>query len=272
MPLGNVSSDKVSSIKYAPDPFSANNDLLSEKTITATAEPSVDDDSVTFTLPAPTDSRLAILNLVSRFMVGIHSVDGVPQWLGGVGHYYVRAYVDQINAGHLLFDWDLTSDLGSTPHYACEEINASNHPTVFALLKNGQAHILHVRSWVDTGSVVTQNGNVELAVGTASTETTAVLGIQHTGWLLLKGSVVESPDYSLPYVFSVADALTLNSLDLQFRSEPMSEEYILSIVGTNHVPGLLSPGTVYLCHEVQGFDSTNFAYLASLGVLMWGIG
>jgi hypothetical protein len=127
-------------INYKDAYFSTPDIIPTTITIAATAEASGlanADLHSHATIAAPTDPRLAVVNLVAFLSLTIDSDAGTHD-------LRCRVYVDVQDAAHMLFDVSCTT-LGAQT--AATNLNSSTLATIFASMKDGAEHIYYYYFW-----------------------------------------------------------------------------------------------------------------------------
>lgn len=235
-------SPQVEYKSYAPS-YKDTTDLeAATKTITATSE-AVGvlnaDYNAALTCTIPTDSRIAIMRMVSRLAVTIDSFDTAT-------HLYCRVYVDAQDANHRLFDmdWDSTG-----AKLTAVDVHADAYAVIFALLKDGAAHTFYFFFWVNQ-AVNAVISLVELweAVGSCDTAGTSsnCINVTHSGFLgvIAKGGQIGSGTYAMKF-----------SPDGYWRDDTSTLVYKTHLVGS------------YFDLYVYGSVATDLNYLT--GIYLW---
>lgn len=138
--------EKIEQIFYAPSLKNSGDLETGTKTITATAEASGvgnADYNAALTLDVPGDSRLAIQRIAARLSVTIDSMTA--------GQLNCRVYVDQQDAGHLLFDLNWVS---TGNKLSATTVSSAIKAIIFNALKDGNAHTFYFFFWVDSGNAI----------------------------------------------------------------------------------------------------------------------
>lgn len=169
----------ISTISYAPGVKDTTDLEAATKTITATSEGAAADyTSGALTLPIPTDTRLAIVQIASRLAVTIDSMTA--------GTLYCRVYVDEKVAGKLLFDTSWAAP-------AAAKLSAVNLTSgaVWTLLKDGAAHTFLFFFWVDADNAVLSVVELWEGVGdTGAGYLNTVLSLAHKGLIAVESIAV----------------------------------------------------------------------------------
>jgi hypothetical protein len=133
-------AEKVEWLTYVPNVKTSNDLEAGTKTITATSEASGlgnADYSVSLTLPAPTDSRLAVKRIGERLAVTIDS-------LSTGASLRCRVYVDSQDANHLLFDETWAAAGAQLDAHMCY---VGLRDAVFTAITDGAAHTYYFYFW-----------------------------------------------------------------------------------------------------------------------------
>lgn len=167
IPASPASVPTVEQITFAPGVRDSGDVVAADKLITATTEAAGTgnaDYNAALTLTAPSDARLAVLQIAARLNIQ-GSVLGTPS-------LRCRVYVDAQDANHRLFD----STVGvSTNYLEAVDTHAAALATIFALLKDGAAHTFYFFFWDPNYVAGTHTYTVSLAqlwegVGTRDTD------------------------------------------------------------------------------------------------------
>lgn len=168
--------ERIDTVVYSPGLQNSSDLEAATKTITATAEPAVDDYSSSLTLPASPDLRLVVKRIAARLAV---TIDSIP---AGDTNLFCRVYVDTVAAANRLFDMSWTA---AGAQLAVVDTHAGNLATTFNLLKDGAAHTFKFRFWkagTGTGPVISV---VQLweGIGTFDANPQIGLSLTHSGFV-----------------------------------------------------------------------------------------
>jgi hypothetical protein len=158
---------------YAPGLQDTGDLESSTKTISATSEPGTADYTSSLTLPIPTDSRLQIVRIGTRSSIVSDSLNA------GCTSLRCRIYVDTQDANHLLHDITIAS---ATTTLTTQDLLTGTKDTIYALLKDGNAHSFKFFFWVNSGNAVISLVELFEGVGnTGASNTTAILKLVFMG-------------------------------------------------------------------------------------------
>lgn len=247
-----IQGGTVEQLVYAPSIQTSNDLEAATKTVNATSEQAGADYTSALTIPAPTDSRLAVTRLAGRLQVTIDS------WAGGgtTLNYRIKKGGTSVSTGTLetggttgvkLIVWDETASLA---------VGAANTYTVFL--------------WVNSGSCVVSVCQLWLGVGskTNSAWGLSCLTINHTGPIDLVGRVTRQG------TGNAGAYIVTNDVDGAWQTIIMDPGGTAGTMyfkpGATNVTTFLSPGLLYL--RVYGSVATDIAYLGEIGVRLQQVG
>jgi len=236
----------IEQITYSCDARDTTDLEAATKAVSAVAEPAADDyTSAALTLPAPTDTRLTVQRLCARIQVTIDSLNA------GAAHLYVRCYVDTVDANHRLFDLDLQTP--AAQKLSAVDLTSSSLATIYNALRDGGAHTLKFRLWVDAGDIVVSEIRVYYGIGSSGTAQVECLRIS------TPGEVSVSMGYTRIGTGTMADRL--GNEGTLYRGA----------IGSNSIVALRLCQQ-YLSLMIYGTVTTDINYLQTLQVIVKGLG
>ena len=158
------SKPRYETITYSPGLIDSADLEAATSAIADAAKPAAAQYSKVMTLPAPTDSRLAVTRIGTRLSITPDSFNG------GCAHLYVQVYVDDptgLVANNQLMSVDIAAAANSLTVQDCL---VGTKEVIFNLLKDGAAHTFYFFLWVDAGNAVVSVVQAWEAVGTTSAD------------------------------------------------------------------------------------------------------